>query len=96
MNGVWRHEYDRGVTRSPADRANGGSGHAEAPPAPGVNLIPPNTKFQDRWNQVDVSAKRTFKFGKKELQGQFAVFNDALICESGTSYSRAAARYADR
>jgi hypothetical protein len=43
--------------------------------APGVNLISPNTKFQDRWNQVDVSAKRTFRFGGKELQAQFAVFN---------------------
>ena len=43
--------------------------------APGVNLIAPNTKFQDRWNQFDLSAKRTFRFGKKEFQGQFAVFN---------------------
>jgi hypothetical protein len=43
--------------------------------APGVNLIPPNTKFQDRWNQVDLSAKRTFKYGRREFQGQFAVFN---------------------
>ena len=43
--------------------------------APGVNLIAPNTKFQDRWNQLDLSAKRTFRFGKKEFQGQFAVFN---------------------
>lgn len=43
--------------------------------APGVNLISPNTKFQERWNQLDVSAKRTFKFGSKEFQGQFALFN---------------------
>jgi hypothetical protein len=43
--------------------------------APGVNLISPNTKFQNRWNQVDLSAKRTFKFGTREFQGQFAVFN---------------------
>jgi hypothetical protein len=43
--------------------------------APGVNLIAPNTKFEDRWNQLDLSAKRTFRFGKKEVQGQFAVFN---------------------
>jgi hypothetical protein len=43
--------------------------------APGVNLIAPNTKFQDRWNQVDLSAKRTFRFGRREFQGQFAVFN---------------------
>ena len=43
--------------------------------APGVNLIAPNTKFQKRWNQLDISAKRTFRIGTKELQGQFAVFN---------------------
>jgi len=43
--------------------------------APGVNLIPPNTKFQDRWNQLDLSAKRTFRVNGKEFQGQFALFN---------------------
>jgi hypothetical protein len=43
--------------------------------APGVNLIPPNSKFEGRWNQLDISAKRTFRFGKKEFQGQFALFN---------------------
>jgi hypothetical protein len=43
--------------------------------APGVNLIAPNTKFQDRWNQLDLSAKRSFRFGGRQLQGQFAVFN---------------------
>lgn len=43
--------------------------------APGVNLIAPNTKFQNRWNQLDLSAKRTFRFGTKEFQGQFALFN---------------------
>jgi hypothetical protein len=44
--------------------------------APGVNLIAPNTKFELRWNQLDLSAKRTFRFsGGKEIQGQIAVFN---------------------
>jgi len=43
--------------------------------APGVNLIAPNTKYQERWNQLDLSAKKTFRFGTKEFQGQFAVFN---------------------
>jgi hypothetical protein len=43
--------------------------------APGVNLIAPNTKYQERWNQLDLSAKRTFRFDKKEFQGQIAVFN---------------------
>jgi hypothetical protein len=43
--------------------------------APGVNLISPNTKFEPRWNQLDLSAKRTFRFQGKEIQGQVAVFN---------------------
>jgi hypothetical protein len=43
--------------------------------APGVNLIPPNTKFQDRWNQLDLSAKKTFRFGTKEFQGMASVYN---------------------
>jgi len=44
--------------------------------APGVNLIAPNTKFEPRWNQLDLSAKRTVRFsGGKEIQGQIAVFN---------------------
>jgi hypothetical protein len=40
-----------------------------------VNLIAPNTKFQERWNQLDLSGKRTFRIGSKEFQGQLAVFN---------------------
>ena len=43
--------------------------------APGVNLIAPNTKYQGRWNQLDLSVKRTFRYGTREIQGQFAVFN---------------------
>ena len=43
--------------------------------APGFNLIQPNSKFEPRWNQLDLSAKRTFRFQRKEVQGQVAVFN---------------------
>jgi hypothetical protein len=43
--------------------------------APGFNLIAPNTKFEPRWNQLDLSAKRSFRFQRKEIQGQIAVFN---------------------
>jgi len=60
----------RVVTSAPILLAAGGQTQA-----PGVNLIAPNTKFQERWNQLDLSAKRTFRFGSKEFQGQFAVFN---------------------
>ena len=41
----------------------------------GINLIPPGTKYQKRWNQVDVSVKKTVKFGHREIQGQAAIFN---------------------
>jgi len=44
-------------------------------PAIGFNLIPPNTKFEPRWNQLDLSAKRTFRFERKDVQAQFALFN---------------------
>ena len=44
--------------------------------APGVNLIPPNTKFEPRWNQLDVSLKRMFRTGRgRDVQAQAAVFN---------------------
>ena len=43
--------------------------------APGFNLIAPNTKYQERWNQLDLSAKKSFRIGGTELQGQVAVFN---------------------
>ena len=33
--------------------------------APGVNLIAPNTKFQERWNQLDLSTKRTFRSAQR-------------------------------
>ena len=39
------------------------------------NLVAPNTKFEPRWNQLDLSVKRTFRFSRKEVQGQLAVFN---------------------
>ena len=37
--------------------------------APGVNLISPNTKFQERWNQLDLSAKRTFTVRQQGVPG---------------------------
>jgi len=43
--------------------------------ATGVNLISPNTKFEPRWNQLDISAKRIFRFNRKDIQGQVAIFN---------------------
>src|SRR6185295_2998088 len=60
----------RVVTSAPILLAAGGQTQA-----PGVNLIAPNTKYQERWNQLDLSMKKTFRFGNHEIQGQLAVFN---------------------
>jgi hypothetical protein len=44
--------------------------------APGVDLIAPGTKYEPRWNQLDLSVKRTFRMpGGRQFQGQAAVFN---------------------
>jgi hypothetical protein len=44
--------------------------------APGFNLIPPGTKYEPRWNQLDLSFKKTFRLaGGRQVQGQAAVFN---------------------
>jgi hypothetical protein len=41
----------------------------------GVSLIAPGTKYQDRWNQLDMSVKKTFRFNRKQIQPQLALFN---------------------
>ena len=60
----------RAVVSAPILLAAGGQTQA-----PGFNLVAPNTKFEPRWNQLDLSVKRTFRFSRKEVQGQLAVFN---------------------
>jgi len=50
---------------------NGGT----AQNVPGVALIPPGSKYEDRWNQLDVSVKRIVRFGRRDVQAQMAIFN---------------------
>jgi hypothetical protein len=52
---------------------NGGA--VQPNPGLGVALIPPGTKYEDRWNQLDVSVKKVFRVGRREIQGQIALFN---------------------
>ena len=40
-----------------------------------VQLIPPGTKFADRWNQLDVSVNKTFTRGRVKLRPKVEVFN---------------------
>jgi hypothetical protein len=40
-----------------------------------VNLTPPGSKYLNRWNQLDLSVRRVFRFGKVRLDGALDVFN---------------------
>jgi hypothetical protein len=40
-----------------------------------VDLIEPNTLFEDRIRQVDIRLSKAFKVGRARLQGQFDIFN---------------------
>jgi hypothetical protein len=40
-----------------------------------VNLVPPGAKYLDRWNQLDLSVRRVFTFGKVRLDGALEIFN---------------------
>src|SRR5205823_435551 len=54
-----------------------------------INLIEPNTKFEDRLNQVDVRLTKIFKLGGVRLQGMvdiYNIFNSAAILGENTRY----------
>jgi hypothetical protein len=40
-----------------------------------VNLVPPGGKYLNRWNQLDLSVRRVFRFGKARLDGALDIFN---------------------
>jgi len=40
-----------------------------------VNLVPPGSKYLNRWNQLDLSVRRTFQVGKARLDGALEMFN---------------------
>ena len=48
-----------------------------------VNLIPPGSRYEDRWSQLDVRFARTFRVGRTSLQGLFDVYN--LLNSSATA-----------
>jgi hypothetical protein len=50
----------------------------------GTQLFEPNTRFEDRLNQLDIRFSKTLKLGRARLQGQFDIYNplnanDALV-----------------
>jgi hypothetical protein len=40
-----------------------------------VALIPPGTKYLDRWNQLDVSIRRVFRVGRLQLDANLDIYN---------------------
>jgi hypothetical protein len=40
-----------------------------------VNLVPPGSTYLHRWNQLDLSVRRLFTFGKVRLDGALEIFN---------------------
>ena len=40
-----------------------------------IDLMPPNTQFEDRITQLDVRLTRAFTFGRTRVVGMFDVFN---------------------
>ena len=40
-----------------------------------IDLIPPNSVFEDRLQQLDVRIARIFRFGKTRLRGNFDIYN---------------------
>lgn len=40
-----------------------------------VNLIPPGSKYLDRWNELNLSFRKVFKIGKYRVDGAMDVFN---------------------
>ena len=40
-----------------------------------VNLVPPGSKYLDRWNQLDLSFHKVLKFGRARIDTALDVFN---------------------
>jgi len=40
-----------------------------------INLIPPGSQYLDRWTQLDLSFRKTFRIGKSRVDGALDMFN---------------------
>jgi hypothetical protein len=40
-----------------------------------INLIPPGSQYLDRWTQLDLSFRKTFRIGKYRVDGALDMFN---------------------
>jgi hypothetical protein len=60
-----------------------------------VNLIPPNSLFNERWTQADLGIRRTFKFGPRSLAVDlqaFNAFNTAAVRTTNSTYGSSLGR----
>jgi hypothetical protein len=82
-NGGLSWTINRGSTRYPTDCAVPGCtpGAIVLPsrfagdPAIVVRLASPGTRFEPRWNQLDLALRRTFRFAALQVQTQIELFN---------------------
>jgi hypothetical protein len=40
-----------------------------------VQLVPPGSKYLERWNQLDLNVKRMFRVGRYEMRPSFDIYN---------------------
>ena len=60
-----------------------------------VPLIPPGTQFLDRWNQLDLSFRRTFRAGRYQMQPAleiYNVFNSSVVLNQNQNFGPALGR----
>ena len=54
-----------------------------------VQLVQPGTKYLERWNQVDIAVKKSFRVGKVTYSGQMDLYNllnSAVVITQTTTY----------
>jgi hypothetical protein len=59
------------------------------PATASLAIVPPNTLFLDRLNQLDLRFAKTIRFGRARLQGQFDIYNvtnSSTILSAATTY----------
>jgi len=96
---------NRGSTRYPTDCTVPGCtpGAVVLPsrfagdPAVVVRLASPGTRYEPRWNQLDLGLRRTFRFARGvTVQGQFDLFNALntnTVLTEGTALSTSVAPF---
>jgi hypothetical protein len=72
---IWNVSQTTFLNATRAAGYNNGNGVALTQSSVNVQLIEPGKKLLDRQNQADIRVKRTFTFGRVQLEGQFDAYN---------------------